>query len=69
MHRVLDVRRHGEEVFVFSPKPFGDLHNYLKQRRNLKGGVAEQIVLLVRDAHCKNVVLRDLKLSKFVFEE
>ena len=73
VHRVLDATRHGEKVFVFSPKPFGDLHNYLKQRRKLKEGVAarlfQQIVLLVRDAHRKNVVLRDLKLKKFVFED
>ena len=70
---MLDATRHGEKVFVFSPKPFGDLHNYLKQRRKLKEGVAarlfQQIVLLVRDAHRKNVVLRDLKLKKFVFED
>ena len=73
VHRVLDVVQLHNQVYVFSSKPFGDLHNYLKQRRKLKEGLAasifRQIVLLVRDAHRKNVVLRDLKLKKFVFED
>ena len=54
-------------------KLFGNLHDYLKQRRKLKEGLAasifRQIVLLVRDAHRKNVVLRNLRLKKLVFED
>ena len=73
VHKVLDVAQLGDKFYVFSSRPFGDLHNFLKQRRKLKEGVAasvfRQIVLLVRDAHRKNVVLRDLKLKKFVFED
>ena len=60
VHHVLEVVKHEDEVFVFSPKPFGDLHDYLKQRRKLEEGLAagllRQIVLLVRDAHQKNVI-------------
>ena len=71
VHPVSDVTTLQDQAFVFSSKPFGDLHNFLKQRRKLKEGLAasifRQIVLLVRDAHRKNVVLRDLKLKKFVF--
>jgi tribbles-like protein len=73
VHRVVEVTKQQDEVFVFSPRPFGDLHNFLKQRRKLKEGLAarifRQIVTLVRDAHRKHVVLRDLKLKKFVFED
>lgn len=73
VHDVLDVTKIQDTVYVFSTRPYGDLHNFLKQRRKLKEGLAanifKQIVLLVKDAHRKNVVLRDLKLKKFVFED
>ena len=73
VHRVMDVTYFQDEVYVFSPTPAGDLYNFLKQRKKLKEGLAasifRQIVVIVRDAHSKNVVLRDLKLKKFVFED
>lgn len=73
VHAILEVTKLHDKVFVFSTRPFGDLHNFLKQHRKLKEGLAakifRQIVLLVRDAHRKNVVLRDLKLKKFVFTD
>ena len=49
------------------------LHDFLKQHRKLEEGLAarlfRQIVVLVQDAHRKNVVLRDLQLRSFVFED
>lgn len=73
VHAITEVTRLHDKVFVFSTRPFGDLHNFLKQHRKLKEGLAakifRQIVLLVKDAHRKNVVLRDLKLKKFVFAD
>ena len=74
VHKVLDaIQLNRGKFYVFSPRTFGDLHNFLKERRKLKEGLAasifRQIVLLVRDAHRKNVVLRDLKLKNFVFED
>jgi tribbles-like protein len=73
VHKVLDVTKLEDQVYVFSTQPYGDLHNFLKQHRKLREGLAasifRQIVLLVQDAHRKNVVLRDLKLKKFVFED
>ena len=52
---------------VWGTRLFGNLHYYLKQRRKLKEGLAasifRQIVLLVRDAHSKSVVLRNLRLK------
>lgn len=74
VHRVQDVTTLDDQVYVFSMRPAGgDLHNYLKQRRRLREGQAavifKQIVQLVADAHSKRVVLRDLKLKKFIFED
>lgn len=73
VHTVLDVDTQQDTVYVFSARPYGDLHNFLKQRKKLREGLAatifKQIVLLVQDAHRKKVVLRDLKLKKFVFED
>ena len=73
VHKGLDVTHLNGKFYVFSPRTFGDLHNFLQERRQLQEGLAasifRQIVLLVRDAHRKNVVLRDLKLKNFVFED
>ena len=71
-HPILEAVKLHDKVFVFSKQPFGDLHNFLKQRKKLSereaANIFRQIVLLVKDAHQKDVVLRDLKLKKFVFE-
>lgn len=73
VHKVSDTTKLDDQLYVFSTRPYGDLHNFLKQHRKLKEGLAasifRQIVLLVQDAHHKNVVLRDLKLKKFVFAD
>lgn len=73
IHSTVEVVKLQEQVYVFSRIPFGDLHNFLKQRKRLSEGTAasifRQIVTLVRDAHEESVILRDLKLKKFVFED
>lgn len=62
-----------DKVFVINGKTYGDLHNFLKQKKKLPEAVAaplfQQIVSLVIDAHRKDITLRDLKLKKFVFED
>ena len=62
-----------DKVFVISGKTYGDLHNFLKQKKKLAEVVAaplfQQIVSLVIDAHRKGITLRDLKLKKFVFKD
>lgn len=69
----LDITVIQDKAFVIIRKTYGDLHNYLKQRKRLSEAQAapifHQIVCLVRDAHCRNIALRDLKLKKFVFVE
>lgn len=71
--RPRDVHVVDKKVFVITKRTYGDLHNYLKRRKKLSEAQAAplflQIVSLVKDAHRKNITLRDLKLKKFVFED
>jgi tribbles-like protein len=56
----------------FAPS-YGDLHSYVRQRERLKESevceLFKQIVSIVNDCHRQGIVLRDLKLSKFVFRD
>ncbi len=58
---------------VISNLIYGDLHQYLRERKRLTEVQAaplfQQIVRLVRDAHSRGIALRDIKLKKFVFED
>ena len=57
---------------VFSPS-FGDLHSYVRSKKRLKESevckLFHQIVNIVHDCHANGIVLRDLKLRKFVFSD
>ena len=70
---MIDVAELQDQVYVVSTQPYGDLYDFLKQHRKLEEGLAaklfRQIVVLVQDAHRKNVVIRDLQLRSFVFED
>ena len=65
----------GEErlYLVFPPSSGGDLHSYVRARRRLREGAARQlfrqVVAAVHEVHLKGIVLRDLKLRKFVFTD
>ncbi|KAI0228517.1 Tribbles-like protein 2 [Lamellibrachia satsuma] len=60
------------KTYVFFARHYGDLHSYVRQRRRLKEHEASrlflQIVFAVLHCHESGVVLRDLKLRKFVFK-
>nr|XP_046915508.1 tribbles-like [Dermatophagoides farinae] len=55
---------------LFSPS-FGDLHSYVRNKRRLRENEAmplfRQIVEIVADCHRNGIILRDLKLRKFIF--
>lgn len=55
---------------LFSPS-FGDLHSYVRNKRRLREHEAmplfRQIVEIVADCHRNGIILRDLKLRKFIF--
>ena len=73
VHPPKEIVMAGGRVFVFSEKTYEDLHQYLRDKKKLTevqtAPLFRQIVELVRDAHAKNIALRDIKLKKFVFED
>lgn len=73
VHPVLDIQIAGENAFVISNPVYGDLHQYLRQKRRLSETQAaplfQQLVRLVCKAHARGIALRDIKLKKIVFED
>lgn len=73
VHPIQDVRLTETRAFAFSKTNYGDLHQYLRERKRLSEVEAaplfRQIVELVRDAHSQAIALRDIKLKKFIFED
>lgn len=61
----------GENVFVFFKPHYGDLHSYMKEKKRLSESEARSIfrqcVEAVRSCHENNIIIRDIKLKKFVF--
>lgn len=60
-------------AYVFFQRGYGDLHSYVRERKRLRQPeartLARQVVEAVRHCHESGVVLRDLKLRKFVFKD
>ncbi|KAL4218211.1 Tribbles 1 [Mactra antiquata] len=60
------------KAYVFFDNHYGDLHSYVRQKKRLKEDEARrlfrQIVAAVKHCHDCGVILRDLKLRKFVFK-
>lgn len=59
-------------TYVVFPRCYGDLHSYVRNKRNLKEKEAlclfRQVASAVTACHSAGIVLRDLKLRKFVFK-
>eukprot|EP00094_Tigriopus_californicus_P008767 TCALIF_08452-PA protein Name:"Similar to TRIB2 Tribbles homolog 2 (Bos taurus)" AED:0.17 eAED:0.17 QI:0/0.75/0.6/1/0.25/0.4/5/1193/487 len=68
---VREVILGGDHTYLIFPPSTTDLHSYVRTKRRLKEPQAralfKQIVAAVHQAHSKGIVLRDLKLRKFVF--
>ena len=62
-----------KHIYLVFPPCHGDMHCYVRTRRRLREPNARhlfrQIVAAVHEAHIKGIVLRDLKLRKFVFTD
>lgn len=60
------------KAYVFFERHYGDLHSYVRQKKRLKeeeaGRLFRQIAAAVKHCHDSGVILRDLKLRKFVFK-
>lgn len=58
--------------YIFFPRSYGDLHSYVRQKRRLREYEALSLFLQIASAvaacHEAGIVLRDLKLRKFVFK-
>ena len=58
-------------TFVLFERSYGDLHSYVRNKRRLRETEAQslfqQILHIVSDCHHNGIVLRDLKLRKFIF--
>lgn len=61
------------QTYLLFPPCYTDLHSYVRTRRRLREPQARplfrQIVSAVHEAHSKGIILRDLKLRKFVFAD
>lgn len=60
-------------LYLVFPRAHGDLHSYVRSRKRLRESEARklfrQIAETVQVCHRDGIVLRDLKLRKFVFSD
>jgi len=62
-----------KQTFVIFSPSHGDLHSYVRSKKRLRESevcrLFKQIADIVNDCHANGIVLRDLKLRKFVFRD
>lgn len=72
INEIVDVIVGENKAYVFMQRSYGDLHSYVRTKKRLKENEASklfvQIVRAVSHCHRSGIVLRDLKLRKFVFK-
>lgn len=72
VNQVEEILLGDTKAYVFFARHYGDLHSYVRTKRKLREPEASrlfrQIVSAVAECHENGVVLRDLKLRKFVFK-
>ncbi|KAI3369772.1 hypothetical protein L3Q82_024601, partial [Scortum barcoo] len=70
---LLDVVVGHDSVYVFLPSQHGDMHAYVRSRKRLDeeeaGHLFAQMLNAVTHCHHQGIVLRDLKLRRFVFTD
>lgn len=73
LNNIEEILLDSSHAFVLFAKNFEDLHSFVRRRRRLKESEAfdlfRQIVSAVSHCHENGVILRDLKLRKFVFKD
>uniref|UniRef100_A0A8D0E2K9 Tribbles pseudokinase 3 n=1 Tax=Salvator merianae TaxID=96440 RepID=A0A8D0E2K9_SALMN len=71
--QVAEVIVGDQNVYVFFPSGRDDLHNYVRRRKRLPepeaASLFRQVAGVVAHCHQHGVILRDLKLRKFVFAD
>lgn len=73
INHIVEVLVGESYAYVFFEWSYGDMHSYVRAKRRLKeeeaGRLFFQIASAVAHCHESGVVLRDLKLRKFVFKD
>ena len=73
INEIVDVIVGETKAYLFMKNSYGDLHSYVKTKKRLREDEAvklfRQIVKAVCRCHEAGIVLRDLKLRKFVFKD
>lgn len=72
INQVEEILLGSTQAYVIFPRHYGDLHSYVRRKRRLReaeaGRLFHQISSAIAHCHSNHVVLRDLKLRKFVFK-
>ena len=72
INKIVEVLLGENNAYVIFEPSYGDLHSYVRSKRRLKEAEScrlfKQIVETVNHCHQNGVILRDLKLRKFVFQ-
>ena len=73
MPPIQEILKVGKKTYLIYPNTHGDLHAHLKLCKRLPEPAAAayfiQVIQILRCAHSRGIVLRDLKLKKFVFAD
>lgn len=71
INEICEIILDSKHAYVIFRRHFEDLHSYIRRLRRLReseaAAIFHQIVCAVKHCHRNGVVLRDLKLRKFVF--
>lgn len=58
-------------VYLIMPRHYGNVHTYLLEKRTLEepeaANIFKQMVEAVQHCHSKGIILRDIKMGRFVF--
>lgn len=73
VNKILEILLTDKVAYLFFDRSYGDLHSYVRSKKKLKEDEAcrlfKQIANVVKHCHSVGIVLRDLKLRKFVFKD
>lgn len=73
INQISEVVHGSKHSYVMFPRHYGDLHSYVRAKRRLRetetGDLFKQVMSAVHHCHSNGLVIRDLKLRKFVFKD
>lgn len=71
--RPVEVLTGTQHLYAFFPRPHGDMHSLVRHRRRLlepeAAALFRQMATILAHCHQHGLVLRDLKLQRFVFTD